>query len=314
MVPSTLWVYALALIPIAVFAFASVLSAKLSSNVNDVFPPSGLNSAAEAARRQFYLGGLLLFMVASAAVILLSAQALLRHTDPAVSFWGLLLTALVTLVALRLSGAFDYFGPAASAVYHSLDDSLFKKLFEELAKTKAPFDRGVFATFQFVANIFGAAASAIVITGCLSVVVQPLKEAQSISEAAFELRRFLFLGALTLTTGLLLQRAWMLWPSALLQDAKAFTELVDSIIAFNGVTFSLTLASFYFPAWLRLSRMADKVAGGELPAPVTRPKLQDWKRQIGLELAGPRSTLALLAPFLTGALGTIFSNVKDLMP
>jgi hypothetical protein len=301
-----------------VFGLATVLSNQLSSHVNDAFPAGPLSLHSEAGRRQFYLASVLLFFFGTTTVMWLAVASLKSRLN-AKSFWAALLVALViAVVALLLSGAFNHLTGIVSIVYHSLDNGLFAKLFGELAKTKSPFDARWFGHLQFAGGAFGAAAAAIVIVGCLSCISDPRpRDAVAISEAAYDLRQFLFLGAVTLTTGLLLQRAWMLWPSALLDEkaSRAYGELVDSVIAYNGAVFSLTLAAFYFPAWIIISKHAEAVGAKALATsgPVTRDALQDWKRKHGLDLTGPKSTLALLAPFVTGAAGVLFGTAREIM-
>lgn len=110
------------------------------------------------------------------------------------------------------------------------------------------------------------------------------------------LNTFLYLSALMLVAGLLFLSAFLHWPLFALPDEMraAYREHVHAVVLFNGVTYTVLLASYYLPAAGLLARRWRYVK----PSEGESGEMLDWRGFL-------KAALAVFAPLVVGLLGEV---------
>ena len=106
--------------------------------------------------------------------------------------------------------------------------------------------------------------------------------------------------------GLLFMNAAFSWPAPFVADRAVYMEHVNALMLFNGIYYSMVLASYYLPAALLMRRLAPA-------APAAAAMGQDAPATSVAERMSPsrllKAILALLAPAAAGALTQLIEGV-----
>lgn len=138
------------------------------------------------------------------------------------------------------------------------------------------------------------------------------------------LRTYLFLSTAALAIGVIALRMWVIYPSFLFGEADkallaAYTSAANSYAVYEGILYSICIASIAFPVTWILSSRADRIAARMLarssPTSSTEPTELGFSLPVHLKKAQEKMIitpvealkliLAVLAPLLAGTLSSL---------
>lgn len=282
----------------------------------------------EAAARYKFLAAFLFYAVVGAILTLVFfTELFLRHTRNSIVFT--LIAVVATIPAAMLFSTFEPPALKAFEAYQLIGEDFVK---EALGTGNMPFCKlkGVtceggdaFFAMDFITgmtNTIAEITTTAVVFGMILALARPVPapdtpEAQvrALHEAQSIMRRYLYFAGVLLTAGLLMNMAWMTWPSEMIGNASVRAEhanLVQSISLFRGVQYSLLILSFYMPVSLILMMQVETLhddATEQQSSGLTDALQKFDVKRIGA-LEAFKAILAIISPILAAGFNATVTN------
>jgi hypothetical protein len=148
-----------------------------------------------------------------------------------------------------------------------------------------------------------------------------------LSQQMKRLQRYIYLGSVLFVVGLLHTYLLYRWSSFAITDKSNFlpiyNDLLNNLALYFGIYYSAALASVYIPVISILIARIDQFAVISIlhtNNQATPENIDSWKNANGLTFTTAdymKSTFAILAPFIAGALGSVgeaFSSIGSAIP
>ncbi|WP_170764698.1 hypothetical protein [Ruegeria lacuscaerulensis] len=326
--------FAIALLPVLIFAIHEVMQTHLIANDLNV-PPEILqneNTWLEAVGRFRFLAASWFFASLAVLAVAVLARNLMRPMARGTRIAAIGTTLAIFALAL-LPTIQQYATASAPRIYHQVGKAVFEMALSKgsLPGCLEPDDFWllgrcgeipVFTMFRRVLDIINALAGLAVgalIAGMILCLASC--DGETVEETADELgrnlrqmRQQLYLTSLILTFGMFFASSWMYWPMPLIvESAKVhYNSLVTASALFTGTYFCLLMLSFYLPVALILDSRVKKLSRVASRGTKTEDSfdVEGWKASHGLkEGTGEflRAGFALTAPILASFAGGISS-------
>ena len=216
---------------------------------------------------------------------------------------GVTLVGLLHLVAISVAEA------PLLAVFAVTRDALLTSPAIEAGRV------AVVGTVLALINVMSVFVPALLLTVAAASALPPVAgwKETTLARRALQIRRVVTMAAAFMVAGVLHMGAWTHWAGATLSAAgnEALDEVALAVTLFWGTTFTLMIASFYLPAAVRLSELAEAIMDDAGIAIAERPK---WLVDRGLSFRlGEQlpQIAAIAAPLLAGPLSAAIGAFTD---
>lgn len=309
----------LAILPVLVFVVAELLIGILAQRPAMKLPYAApVLTWPEAAGRINLLACMLLFFAVAAGILCKVLRDIIALVErPALRRLGLVLLIFLATGAAVVGATYGT-GSALPKTRDLLGVSVIDVALTEAEKFGAgsSWRAGTYGWILDLTNVLAILAiSALVVAGlsCLARISDDA--AANWRRQAERLREIVYLSAILMVTGVVFARALIQYPSFVVgkDDAAAYASLVNALVTYTGVEYSLLLASFALPVSYILVRRAEGIARDDLIArgmTVDAAKVDARRAEVDLTFGAPeilKTTAALLAPFLTGTVASLTS-------
>lgn len=282
----------------------------------------------EATARYKFLGAFLFYAVVGCILTaVFIGELVLRHTRK-----SMLYTGIAVALTIPVAMVFSTFEPAALKSFEAYQLLGGDYVQAALGRDNVPYctlngadcgDHHGFAAMKLLTGLTSTIAeitTTAVVFGMILALARPVPPPQTpearvraLRYAQSSMRRYLYFAGVLLTAGLLMNMAWMTWPSEMIGDATLkgeHTKLVQSISLYRGVSYSLLILSYYMPVSLILMMQIEILHDDATEREVTG--LSEALKRFEIKRIEPLSAfkaiLAILSPILAAGFGATMSN------
>lgn len=275
----------------------------------------------ELTGRYKFLASFLFYVVVGATLTLIFlGELIVRHSKRSMLFTagGFVFALVVTMVFSKLEpaglGSFEAYELIGTPLLHeALADAKAQICTGEVLGVASCGDMGAFYimdTLTETTNDIAGVTSVCIVLGMILALARPVggpgtpeAKVRALHYSQGVVRRYLYFAGLLLSAGMLMNIAWMSWPTAMITDGelrKTHAELVRSISLYRGVSYSLLILSYYMPVSLILMLKIETLRGdaNEEASHGIGDALARFKLEDVSSIEALKAILAILSPLL----------------
>ena len=255
---------------------------------------------------------LYLFIYLAFAVFIWNNQ--IRSLTKSAKWKFILIITLISSLEIIYFKIVDYSGSPLVSIYRFTFDSLAASgLFsaDELLNIET-----VLNTINIIAIVVPVFA---ILSGCCILQKKPTQPGSQLNyllRQSGRLKNFITGASAIMVIGIIHMKLWLNWPLSFVADpsvVKQFETIIDAIIQYWGVAYTITIAALYLPAETYLSQQAEAeiMSGNDHEIKKDPAKWLKDNQMMLSPLAQLPQIVAVIAPMLVGSFASTLSGMVN---